>query len=813
MYALVVVSNPSHNTDMPYSYRIPPHLIDRIQVGCRVAVPFGVSNRLLEGYVVDISPQCPVAEGKVKNIIDLLDSTSVFSEELIKLGKWMREEYLCTWAEALHCIIPSQFINRGKKYIFLAGGTVEKCDNPGYLKIIEVLQRLGGKAEADRLEEMVRVFNFQKLIKQMEERGLVTQRYMLESSVAPKFQLYVKLTAGEDKWNIRRNAFRQEAVLQFLKKEGGAGIRCSRVIEETGCTMGVLKALEKKGMVEIYTERVERTPDVHTGLIEDRVVKLTRQQVDAIESIKRMYNSGIREVLVHGVTGSGKTEVYMRLIGETIKRGKKAIVLVPEISLTPQMVEWYHKRFRNRAALFHSRLSPGERLDQWEGIRRGEFDVAIGARSAVFAPFEDIGLIIIDEEHEHTYKSESSPRYHARDIARERCRYYNALLVLGSATPSLETYYRAVKGDIGIVRLSQRVESRPLPQVEIVDMREELREGNRSIFSRQLKEEMERVLARGEQIMLLLNRRGYSTCVSCRDCGTVIKCPHCDISLTYHRQDNRLICHYCGYREMMPKKCKDCNSRRIKYMGLGTQKLEKEVERLFPGIRVLRMDVDSTRRKGAHFEILRAFKNREADILLGTQMIAKGLDFPGVTLVGVVLADFNLNLPDFRAAEKSFQLLTQVAGRAGRGNRPGKVIIQTYSPSHYSIEAAKSQQYGDFYQNEITIREQFGYPPFTRLINILITGEQLGDVAGCCEKMKVMVERGCERIGDPAFKIFGPSPALLSKIKGKYRWQLIIRGTHMDKIRKEIKKAWHEIVQKVPKGVNIILDMDPYNLM
>lgn len=812
MYAHVIVDNPGYKTDKPFHYKVPRLLLEDVKVGTRVAVSFGVSNRVLEGYVVGISTDCPVDQEKIKEVIDIIDQVPLFSEELIGLGKWMKEKYLSTWVDSLQCIMPSHIKKRGKRYLILTEGTNRKCENESHQEVLTAIREEGGKVEYNRLKKLTGLKRIHNILKEMIRRGIIVEDYVLDAPVNPKYLLFAKLMSKKENWRLPKNAKRQKTVLSYLENVEKE-VACSQVIKETGSDMSVLHALEKKGVVEICKKRIVRMPGIQTGLVEDRVAKLTSQQINAIQKIHQMREMGTREILIHGVTGSGKTEIYMRLIKETIKRGKKAIVLVPEISLTPQMVEWYHRRFNERAALFHSKLSPGERFDQWEGIRKGNYDVAIGARSAVFAPFENIGLIIIDEEHEHTYKSETSPRYHTRDVARQRCKYYDGLIVLGSATPSVETYYRAVTGEIGLVELDERVESRSLPKVKIVDMREELKAGNRSVFSRSLKEEISSTLERNEQIMLLLNRRGYSTYVSCRDCGKVLKCPNCDISLTYHRQENWLICHYCGYREKVPRYCNNCKSGNIKYIGTGTQKLENEVLRMFPDVRILRMDVDSTRKKGEHYKIIKAFKDREADILLGTQMIAKGLDFPGVTLVGVILADFSLNIPDFRSAERTFQLLTQVSGRAGRGDKKGKVIIQTYSPDHYSIITAKNHYYTPFYQNEIKIREQFGYIPFTQLINIIVTGENDKDAADACNNFYILLMKSIKAAGVKGFEVYGPSPALHSKIKGRYRWQIIIKANNMDIIKEEIKKIRLKVMRKLSKGVNIVVDVDPYNLI
>lgn len=746
MYAMVVVDNPSPMVDMPFHYSIPENLRDKIRTGCRVIVPFGLSNKPIEGFVTGLSESCPEHVDRVKPVLRLIGEGPAVSDELVSLAAWMRDEYLCTWQEALTCIMPS------------------------------------------------------------------VTRQPIDDGKAGRYRLWVRPAEGASSGAVRQSAARMKAVMGFLEEMASEEICCGTLMDETGCSMQTLRALEKKGLVELFDRRVMRSPEMPTGLIRDNVESLSPSQQHALDKIKDMYLRGKREILLHGVTGSGKTEVYLRLIGGTVKAGKKAIVLVPEISLTPQMVEWYHKRFGGRAALIHSRLSDGERYDQWEGIRRGDYDVVIGARSAVFAPLDNIGLIIIDEEHEHTYKSESSPRYVTHSVARKRCEYYDGLLVTGSATPSIETYFSAKQGRTGLVQLNERVGGSTLPLVEVADMREELKEGNRSVFSKKLREHLDGILEKGEQAVLFLNRRGYSTFISCRSCGSVIKCKKCDISLTYHRGENSLVCHYCGYRRRLPKTCDVCGSDRIRYLGSGTEKLEKAVGETFEGARVLRMDMDTTRRKGAHYSILKSFKEREADILLGTQMIAKGLDFPGVTLVGVVLADFTLNLPDFRAAERTFQLLTQVSGRAGRGSTPGRVVIQTYNPEHYSIEAAKDQDYEGFFRQEIEIRQKFGYPPFTRLINIIVSGEDRREAYegaralydALAEKLEGAVEKRCE--------IYGPSQAMHSKIKNRYRWQIIIKAPDLEGIKEILRETRLELLKGRLKGISIIADVDPYNL-
>jgi primosomal protein N' (replication factor Y) len=810
LYALIVVDNPSPLVDKPFHYLIPPHLKSKITTGSRVAVPFGYSNKPLEGYVVGISEGYPDNIDRIKAITRAIDTVPMFSRELIGLAAWMREEYICTWSEALHCIMPARIVNKGVKFLVPGKHPPENHrDIAAYHRIIQAIKSAGGMLESISLRDRDDMLKpLERLIKD----GYILQKEILETKNTGKHRLWVRPASNKADDVLPSNAVRMKAVMSFFSDNTLEEISCSMLMDETGCSLQSLRAMEKKGLIELFDKRILRQPHLPSGLIQDRVEQMSHIQEKAVARIQSLYAQGFGEVLLHGITGSGKTEVYMRLIGNTINEGKKAIVLVPEISLTPQMVEWYHKRFGKRAAVFHSKLSVGERYDQWEGIKRGDYDVAIGARSAIFAPFENIGLIIIDEEHEHTYKSESSPRYVTHRVAHQRCSFYNGLLVMGSATPSVETRYRAKTGEIGLVEINERAGGSVLPAVEVVDMREELKEGNRSVFSKKLTDEVKNALSLNQQVMLFLNRRGYSNFVSCRDCGSAVKCKGCDISLTYHRSENSLVCHYCGYRRKLPEHCEVCGSKRIKHLGSGTEKLEKAVESSFLKARILRMDMDTTRKKDSHYNILKAFRNREADILIGTQMIAKGLDFPNVTLVGVILADYSLNLPDYRAAEKTFQLLTQVSGRAGRGSLAGKVVIQTYLPGHYSIIAAKSQDYEGFYDQEIKIRERFGYPPFTRLINIVVSGAVPDQVAKECSDIADRIRERLQKRNEPEYEIYGPSPAPHSKIKGKHRWQVIIKGKDLKRIIRDVRETRLEFLRGKTKNLSIIVDVDPVSL-
>lgn len=537
---------------------------------------------------------------------------------------------------------------------------------------------------------------------------------------------------------------------------------------------------------------------------------LTPAQREAVEYITGELVKREKSVaLLHGVTGSGKTEVYLQAIQENCAAGRQSIVLVPEIALTPQMETRFTARFGEKIAVLHSRLSEGERSEAWRRMRDGEAQVAVGARSAIFAPFSNIGLIIIDEEHEFSYKQEDNPKYHTRDVALHRAQQHGAVVVLGSATPSVESYYRAQQQEYALLSLPQRVQQRALPEIAIVDMREELRRKNRSVFSMALRNAIADRLARAEQTILLINRRGFATFVLCRDCGLVLRCPRCSVSLTYHASDNMLRCHYCLYQHSTPDTCPVCQSRNIRYFGTGTQKIEDELKRSFPTARVLRMDTDTTTRKNSHQEMLDAFERGEADILLGTQMIAKGLDYPNVTLVGIITADSALNLPDFRAGERTFQLMTQAAGRAGRGDKPGQVIVQTYNPEHYSIQAVSEHDYKAFYRQEITVREQLNYPPFHFLIKIVASGDDESEVI---RRLQYIADRAGKYAakGEIPAEFLGPAPAPLSRLKNQFRWQLFFKGPDQHLLHEIL---MHTVDGEVFGAGGLSVDVDPVSML
>ncbi|MGE5329041.1 MAG: primosomal protein N' [Deltaproteobacteria bacterium] len=575
----------------------------------------------------------------------------------------------------------------------------------------------------------------------------------------------------------------------------------------------IKQMLPPSGQTKLSKDKKDKNPLKDKNIERTIPFVANEQQKAVIERISASINSGEPEkFLIHGVTGSGKTEVYLQLISQVIEQDRQAIVLVPEISLTPQMIHRFVGRFGEQVAVLHSRLSDGERKDQWYKIKEGRVKVVVGARSAIFAPFQNLGMIIIDEEHEHTYKSEKTPRFHAKDIAYKRSKLESCTVVLGSATPAIETYYQALNGKIILLKMSKRANEMELPTVKIIDMREEMNQGNRSIFSKVLYDAIMSNLENKTQTILFLNRRGYSSFVLCRNCGYVPRCSNCSISLTYHIKGERLICHYCGHTRANIHLCPKCQSKHIRHFGAGTQRVEDEIKNTFPAASILRMDMDTTSKKNAHEEILNKFRNEKVDILIGTQMIAKGHDFPDVTLVGVISADIMLNLEDFRSTEKTFQLLTQVAGRAGRAKKQGRVIIQTYEIDNFSIQTAKTQNYEEFYRQEIILREQLKYPPFCDIVSIMISGKELEKVKQYSKELEEKIRRALpESREDTEFYCTVPAP--VSKINNRYRWRIILKCNIDEEIRKILKEVTEKIQADCAKWCTIGVDVNPVSFM
>lgn len=810
-FAEVVVDIPSYSVDRLYHYEVPTELLGECCLGHRVYVPFG--RRKVTGYVVGFVDEPEVAD--VKPILGLVDPIPLLTEEMIALVKWMAEYYQCLLIEAIRSVIPAGIHISSVRAVRLVSRTIPNDKLAGLSEaakqLLNRLQVEGSPVPVDALEEQGAA------ISELVGVGLIEHTYLWsDPKVKPKYTNVCCAALPADELlaladNLTSTAPKQAAVLRLLVKYNGkySPTELARLAETTSSTVA---ALRRKGLLEVVTREVRRDPyGEHEFGVSERLT-LNPWQEKAFRILEAALERNAGEVfLLHGVTGSGKTEVYLQIIEKALQSQKTAITLVPEISLTPQMVRRYKERFGAKVAVLHSRLSLGERFDEWRRIRNGAVQVVVGARSAVFAPLQELGVIIIDEEHESSYKQEESPRYHAREVAEFRGRQTGAIVVLGSATPSLESYYAAETGKIQRIYMPQRVQRRPLPSVEVVDMREELAKGNRTIFSDSLRNALQHCLVSGTQAILLLNRRGFASFVLCRECGNVLSCPNCRVSLTYHRTENLVMCHYCGYRISLPPVCPECRSHYLRQFGAGTERVALELRREFPTARVLRMDVDTTGTKGAHERILTQFGQHKADILVGTQMVAKGLDFPNVTLVGVVTADTALNLPDFRAGERTFQLLTQVAGRAGRGSLPGRVIIQTYTPEHYSVQAAQEHNYERFVLQELAFRRQLRYPPFVVMGRLLVTGGIEKDVA----RISRILADWCRQwfgAENQTGQVIGPTPAPLSKLKGRYRWHVIIKVPQRSTLQAlfaYIRKRAYDIRE----NVRLSLDIDPMSLL
>ncbi|MBH0229122.1 primosomal protein N' [Halobacillus yeomjeoni] len=800
--ANVIVDVPSQNTNRPFDYKIPEKFEGIVQPGVRVIVPFG--PRKIMGYVVSLSAESSF--DKVKNITDVLDVTPTLTPELLHLGKWLSQQTLSYYISCLQVMLPQVMKAKYRKELWKL--TEASLDS-------ELDALFDGRAVMDYEEFEKSGVSYQVLRKHIHE-GEVDVHYEVKSRETKKVTPMVEPQVDEMKLeetliDLSNQAKKQRAIVEFFI-ENKEPIPKKQLLETLSTTAASLKPLVKDGVIREYKQEVFRDPYENHEFERTTPFQLTEEQAAAIQPILKTIDQRQHDVfLLHGVTGSGKTEVYLQSIQKVIDEGNEAIMLVPEIALTPQMVERFKGRFGSKVAVLHSALSAGEKYDEWRKIQRKEVQVVVGARSAIFAPFTKIGLIIIDEEHETSYKQEDRTRYHARDVAVERGKTHGCPVVLGSATPALESYARAVKGNYQLLTLSKRMNEAVMPEVELVDMREELHEGNRSMFSRTLKEKIEDRLAKKEQVVLFLNRRGYSTFVMCRDCGHVSECPHCDIALTYHKNQHRLKCHYCSHEEPMPTECPECESKTIRYFGTGTQKVEETLQQLIPEARVIRMDVDTTRRKGAHERLLTQFGEHKADILLGTQMIAKGLDFGNVTLVGVMAADALLNLPDFRASEKTFQLMTQVSGRAGRHEKPGEVIVQTYTPEHYSIDLASQYDYEQFFNEEMKLRKAFNYPPYYFLTLFTVSHPNQLKVQEVTQKIVQFMR---QKLSDQAH-VLGPTPSALTRINNRYRYQCMVKYKKEPEQRKLVERILHyyEDEMKQENGLQITVDFQPYQLM
>lgn len=797
LIAEVIVDVSTYHVDRPFDYQVPLEWVNVIELGCRVKVPFGPRNVL--GFIVGLKKETDVPLNKLKAITQILDMEPVLTEEMLLMAKWLKNNTICYEIDALQVMLPSALRAKYEKIIKLQQSQ----------SLPEEVQYIFGKRQQANFKEFERA-GLLPLLKQLVAESIVSIENVVKQQGNVKEIRMVQITEDqqlvEQALEQSKRAVKQRLLLQWMCQHLGEILSPQHICEETGVSISVLEAVIEKGAAQFIQEEVFRDPFTKK-VSRTQALQLTEEQRGALQAITTaIEQQQAQTFLLHGVTGSGKTEVYLQAIQKVLDEGKEAIMLVPEISLTPQMTERFRSRFGEMVAVMHSGLSVGEKYDEWRKIQQGKVKVVVGARSAIFAPFTNIGLIILDEEHESTYKQEDSPRYHARDVAIWRSEFYKCPIILGSATPALESFARAKKGVYTLLSLTQRALHQALPTVFIADMREELRQGNRSMFSESLAEAIRIRLEKKEQMVLFLNRRGYSSFVLCRDCGTVVQCPNCDISLTYHRTTEKLKCHYCGYEESVPKICPQCQSDHIRYFGTGTQKVEEELFKLFPEARVLRMDVDTTKHKGAHEEILDTFGAGQADILLGTQMIAKGLDFPNITLVGVLSADTSLHLPDYRAAERTFQLLTQVSGRAGRHDKPGEVIIQTYTPEHYAIELAKTQEYEPFYEREMFLRRRSSYPPYYFVTLIQLSHEDVMMAAEYAGRVADWLRGNLSN----QVAIIGPTTASIARLQNRYRYQCLIKY----KIEPNLIPVLQRLLamyraEWIKQGILMTVDLDP----
>ena len=799
-YAQVIVDVPTMQTDQPYTYLVPDEWQAVIECGMRVEVPFGEGNRHIQGFVTALPTELAESTLSLKSLIRVIDLAPVVNQELLQLVDYMKDVTFSFKINCLQTMLPAAMkAAYQKKFVLLDE------DHP----VKETYFSQSNEIDWDVIEAAGAL----TLFKRLREQSIVELRYLVKEKVNKKMIRYVKSLVTTDNYfvfkeQLRPNALRQHQLLEQLKTTPRETVTFYR---EKELLSTHLKTAEKNGWLSFEEVESYRDPFENHDFPKTLPWQLNTEQQQAVSRILAAEAQGeATTFLLEGITGSGKTEVYLQSIAEILNKGKTAMMLVPEIALTPQMVQRFKSRFGKAVAVLHSGLSQGEKYDEWRKIERGEAQVVVGARSAVFAPLQKIGLIIIDEEHEATYKQEDTPRYHARDLAIWRSQYHHCPVILGSATPSLESRARAQKKRYELLYLTQRAhENAQLPSVTIVDLKEEYAQKNTSTFSRLLQEKISNRLQQKEQIVLLLNRRGYSSFMMCRDCGYVLPCPNCDISLTLHMDVKKMRCHYCGHQENIPKKCPDCQGEKIRYYGTGTQKVEEELQERFPSARILRMDVDTTRKKGAHEKILKAFEEQEADILLGTQMIAKGLDYPNITLVGVLNADTALNLPDFRSSERTFQLLTQVSGRAGRGAKPGEVIVQTFNPEHHSIVLAQAQDYEAFYQQEMILRHQSGYPPFYFTVKITISHPAEQVVAKKSYQIAEQLKNGLS----PESRILGPTPSGIARIKNRYYYQIILKYKHEVHLHRMLREILETSQSEQRKNLYVSIDYEPLNFI
>lgn len=797
--AKVIVDVPTMQTNRPYDYLVPTELTQTLQPGMRVIVPFGKGDRKVQGFVMALVEQ-PAFNGQLKALETAIDLQPVVNPELLALAQWLASDTYAFLITCLQTMLPSVMRAKYSKTVTLIDEiepelqaslfngndelTFDQTLEPAKMNQLMALQRqdkvqvtyhVGNRAQVKTLTGIQPALDFEQL--------------------------------EEARMGLRQSAKKQQQLISYLQSliDQPTIPLLKDILQQTTFTRENLTVGRQKGWLKQVKVETYRNPYAQ-AVTQTHKMALRPQQKTAVDAVVTAAHADQDQVfLLEGVTGSGKTEVYLQTIEAVLQQAKTALMLVPEIALTPQMVQRVKGRFGELVAVLHSGLSEGEKYDEWRRIERQEAKVVVGARSAVFAPLDHLGVIIMDEEHEASYKQDESPRYHAREVAIWRSQYHHCPVILGSATPSLESRARAQKKVYQLIRLTERINQQVMPQVQLVDMREALKQEHTANFSQQLLTALKQRLAKGEQSVLLLNRRGFSSFVMCRDCGFVLKCPNCDISLTLHMDTHSMKCHYCGHEEAIPQNCPNCQSHQIRYFGTGTQKVEAELKEILPQARILRMDVDTTRKKGAHAKLLRQFGTHQADILLGTQMIAKGLDFPDVTLVGVINADTALGLPDFRASERTFQLLTQVSGRAGRAEKPGEVIVQTFNPENYAIQFAQKHDYEGFYRYEMAVRHRGGYPPYYFTVQLTISHPEEAQAA----KKSFQIAKQLKPILTQQAIVLGPTPKSIARINNRYFYQIVIKYKQEPQLKAKLAEILETTQVDTRKGFKIGLDNEP----
>ena len=806
-----------------FTYKLPLALREDARVGARLLVPFG--RTLTTAYVVALhdalDPALGLDEAEIKEAEELLDAEPLLTPEVLEITRWISDYYAAPWGEVLKAALPAGLNSTVEQVVAVTReGRDELARLPPHRAVTAKARalRLAALDGSTTMREVARELGqarAAKAVRELARSGWVTISHRARSAQArAKRRKAVRLLPpeGHEGNGARALTAAQQHVVETLIA-GGGEMLFAELLESARASASTIQALERRRVVEVFVREVRRDPLAGASLPERDEFRLTAEQAEALRQIGEAQSAGrYAAFLLHGVTGSGKTEVYIRAMRAAIERGRTAMMLVPEIALTPVFSRRLRAHFGQRVAIFHSSLTAGERFDEWSRLRRGEARVVIGTRSAVFAPVGDLGLIVVDEEHEASYRQQESPYYNGRDTAVVRAHKERAVVVLGSATPSLESFQNARQGKYKYLRLPRRIADRALARAEIVDMREVFRAGGRAeVFSPELLAAIEETHARGEQSIVLLNRRGYSSFVLCRSCGERVNCANCDVTLTYHRSERSLICHYCNLRQRVPDSCPACRGQFLFFVGEGTEQIEEILRERFPALRIARLDRDTTARRSTYEQAVLSFAAGELDMLVGTQMIAKGHDFPNVTLVGVVSVDAGLALPDFRAAERTFQLITQVAGRAGRGRLPGRVLIQTYHPQHYALRHACAQDYEGFFEEEINYRKNLSYPPFVALASLLVRGEDLVRVQATAAEVRRALDRhNTER----HVRVLGPAPAPLARLRGEHRVQILLKSRSRPRLRTLVQMALADAARTPGCDAGSVnVEIDPVSLM